>query len=79
MNHHFKAAFFKAAIVLIPSYTAAFLTDKMVNVVPTLAAAGFFSSTFQVSDKESPERVDEDAGEPDVSDLTDNVSDSAEA
>ena len=34
----------KAAIVLVPSYLAAWLTDKMVYVVPTLAAASFFAA-----------------------------------
>ena len=45
-----RAAVFKALIVLVPSYTVAFLTDKMVFVVPTLAAAGFFASTIETRD-----------------------------
>lgn len=47
---NFQAAFFKAAIVLIPSYSIAYLTDKMVYVVPTLAAAGMFAATIQTKD-----------------------------
>ncbi|SMX41913.1 hypothetical protein [Actibacterium lipolyticum] len=40
----------KAAIILIPSYLAAYLTDKMVYVVPTLAAAGMFAATVEKRD-----------------------------
>lgn len=41
----FKEASIKALIVLVPTYSAAYLTEKMVWVVPTLAAAGFFAGT----------------------------------
>ncbi|WP_164658652.1 hypothetical protein [Tropicibacter sp. Alg240-R139] len=41
---------FKAAIVLVPSYAAAYLTEKMVYVVPTLAAAGMFAATIDEKD-----------------------------
>ncbi|MFT6452493.1 MAG: hypothetical protein ACJA06_001994 [Halocynthiibacter sp.] len=47
---NFRAAFLKAAVVLLPSYFVAYLTDKMVYVVPTLAAAGIFASTIQTRD-----------------------------
>ena len=43
--HKLKEATIKALIVLVPTYTAAYLTEKMVWVVPTLAAAGFFAGT----------------------------------
>ena len=43
---HVRLAALKAAVVLVPSYTAAYLTEKMVWVVPTLAAAGFFAATL---------------------------------
>ena len=43
-------AFTKATIVLLPSYFAAYLTDKMVYVVPTLAAAGMFAATVEQRD-----------------------------
>lgn len=54
-----KIAATKAAVVLIPSYLAAYLTDKMVYVVPTLAAAGFFASTLEF-DAYTKRRVDDD-------------------
>ncbi|WP_289041292.1 hypothetical protein [uncultured Aliiroseovarius sp.] len=37
-------------MILIPSYRVAYLTDKIVYVVPTLAAAGIFTSTIETSD-----------------------------
>lgn len=40
----------KAAIVLTPSYSVAYLSDKMVYVVPTLAAAGMFAATIETRD-----------------------------
>lgn len=45
-----RAAFLKAMVILGPSYFVAFLTDKMVYVVPTLAAAGIFASTIETRD-----------------------------
>lgn len=56
-----KEALVKSLIVLVPSYGAAFLTDKMVYVVPTLVAAGFFASSIQLSDRPLKNRVDEDS------------------
>lgn len=55
-----KEAVLKAAIVLVPSYTAAYLTDKMVWVVPTLAAAGFFAGTISLDQQNLRRRQDED-------------------
>ncbi|GHE88509.1 hypothetical protein GCM10016455_05800 [Aliiroseovarius zhejiangensis] len=55
-----KEAAIKAAIVLTPSYTAAYLTEQMVYVVPTLAAAGFFASSIVVDDRPTTRQVDED-------------------
>ena len=55
-----KEATLKAAIVLVPSYTAAYLTDKMVWVVPTLAAAGFFAGTISLDQQTLRRRQDED-------------------
>jgi len=60
MTTNIRAAAAKAAIVLIPSYGAAWLTDKMVYVVPTLAAAGFFASTLDLTARGQPTRLDED-------------------
>jgi hypothetical protein len=57
-----KEAAIKAAIVLAPSYTAAYLTGQMVYVVPTLAAAGFFASSISLTDRAAVRQVDEDGG-----------------
>ena len=66
---HLKAASIRAAIVLIPSYLAAILTDKMVYVVPTLAAASFFAATLNLTEKSTTQRVDEDGdGDGDIED-----------
>lgn len=59
MFSNFKLAALKAFIVLFPSYSAAFLTEKMVYVVPTLAAAGFFASTIGTEDA-TQRRFDQD-------------------
>lgn len=66
---HLKTAALKAAIVLIPSYMAAYLTDKMVWVVPTLAASSFFAATIGLTEQEIRRRVDEEDG--DDSDMLD--------
>lgn len=65
---HLKEAAVKAAIVLIPSYTAAYLTEQMVYVVPTLAAAGFFASSIAVTDRATVRQVDEDGDDGDDGD-----------
>lgn len=70
---HFKLAMLKAGIVLGPSYMAAYLTDKMVWVVPTLAASSFFAASIGTSDQQLRQRLDEDV-ESDVSDV-DNTDD----
>jgi hypothetical protein len=57
---HLKGASIKAAIVLLPSYLAAYLTEQMVWVVPTLAAASFFAGTIQIGEAPIRRRVDED-------------------
>ena len=59
MFSNFKLVALKAFVVLFPSYSAAFLTEKMVYVVPTLAAAGFFASTICTEDA-TQRRVDQD-------------------
>lgn len=60
---HFKAAALKAGVVLIPSYLAAYMTDKMVWVVPTLAASSFFAATIGLKEEQIRRRVDEDEGD----------------
>ena len=54
-----RLAGFKAA-VLVPSYGAAALTDKMVWVVPTLAAASFFAAGIGPTPAQFRRRVDKD-------------------
>lgn len=55
-----KLALTRAAIVLIPSYSAAYLTDKMVYVVPTMAAASFLAASINLQNEKTARRVDED-------------------
>jgi len=62
---HFKAAALKAGVVLVPSYLAAYMTDKMVWVVPTLAASSFFAASIGLKEEQIRRRVDEDEGEGD--------------
>ena len=57
----FRNATFKAAIVLVPSYTAAFLTEQMVYVVPMLAATSFFAGTVDLNQTATRRRVDDEA------------------
>lgn len=78
-KRHFKIAVLRAAIVLIPSYLVAFLTDKMVYVVPTLAAASFLAATLKFDENQNTRRVDEDDsgdgdGDVDISSLFDGGS-----
>ena len=44
-------------IVLVPSYTVAYITDKMVYTIPTLAAATFIAASLRPT---TVPRVDED-------------------
>ena len=55
----------KAIIVLVPTYITAYLTDKMVYVIPMLAAASFVAASidgdkvgdlnFEVSKSDNPQ------------------------
>ncbi len=56
---------------MLPSYTAAYLTEQMVYVVPTLAAAGFFAASLSLDTNASRRHVDEDAADPDDGSETD--------
>jgi|TARA_R110002074_G_scaffold87626_3_gene193436 hypothetical protein len=47
----------KGTIVLVPTYITAYLTDKMIYVVPMLAAAGFIAAALFSDDTER--RIDE--------------------
>tara|TARA_Y100000296_G_C5126828_1_gene233325 strand:- start:378 stop:587 length:210 start_codon:yes stop_codon:yes gene_type:complete len=53
-----KMGLVKGAIVLLPTYITAFLTDKMVYVIPMLAAASFIAAS--ISDDKVERRVEED-------------------
>ncbi len=48
----------QAAIVLVPTYITAYLTDKMVYVIPMLAAASFVAASLSPS--RDSRRVEED-------------------
>ncbi|PCH45885.1 MAG: hypothetical protein COC23_05205 [Hyphomicrobiales bacterium] len=61
-----RIAITRAAIVLVPSYLAAYLTDKMVYVVPTLAAASFFAASLTLPIEQTSRRVDEDGDTTDI-------------
>ena len=41
-----KKALIRGVVVLIPAYAVAYLTDKMVYVVPMLAAMGFVAASL---------------------------------
>ena len=49
----------KAVIVLIPTYLTAYLTDKMVYVIPMLAATSFIAVSL-TSSSNTNRRVEED-------------------
>ena len=53
-----KLALLKGAVVLLPTYTVAYFTEKMIYVVPMLAAAGFVAAAL--SNTKHERRVDED-------------------
>ncbi len=55
-----KVAVLQGVIVLVPTYSVAYMTDKMVWTIPMLAAAGFIASSIRVSHKDI-RRLDEDS------------------
>jgi hypothetical protein len=57
--HPINQALIKAATVLVPTYTVAYLTEKMIYVVPMLAASTFIAAALFHTDM--TKRVDEDA------------------
>lgn len=56
----------KASIVLIPTWLVALVTDKMVFVVPMLAAASFFAGAVELTDENVRRRLDDDTDDGDV-------------
>ena len=69
---HYWIMLLRLAIVLVPSYVAAYLTGEMVWVVPTLVASGLVAAG--VNSKTPTTRVDED-GDGDDGDDGDNGDD----
>ena len=53
-----KLGLVKGIIVLLPTYITAFLTDKMIYVIPMLAAASFIASS--IGGSKHQHRVEED-------------------
>ena len=58
-NSKIKEGLLKATIVLLPTYITAYLTDKMVYVIPMLAAASFVAASL-TSSPNTERRVEED-------------------
>ena len=53
-----KKALIRGVVVLIPTYAVAYLTDKMVYVVPMLAAMGFVAASLFEDD--TTKRIEDD-------------------
>lgn len=64
----------RIAILLLPSYAAAWLTGEMVWVVPTLAASAAVAASMGAT---SPTRLDEDGDGEDGDPEADEAEDSA--
>ena len=54
-----KEGLIKAAVVIVPTYITAYMTDKMVYVIPMLAAASFVAASL-TSSPNTERRVEED-------------------
>jgi hypothetical protein len=59
---------YKIIAILLPTYITAYLTDKMIYVIPMLAACTLIASTSFERDKRS-RRLDEDGYKKDIQDL----------
>ena len=55
-----KEALIKALVILVPSYTMAVLTEKMVYVLPMVVVCGMIAMVVVPDTKK---RIDDDAGE----------------
>lgn len=64
INSNLKIALTKALIVLVPTYSVAFLTEQMIYVVPMLAASGFFASHLDVGRDTTQRNLDDQDGDP---------------
>lgn len=58
-KHMLREGLFKAVIVLVPTYLTAYLTDKMIYVIPMLAATSFIAMSL-TSSPNTERRVEED-------------------
>ena len=56
-----KKALIRGIVVLIPTYAVAYTTDKMVYVVPMLAAMGFVAASL--FEDETKKRIDTDTAD----------------
>ena len=54
----FVKGLIKAVIVLVPTYITAYLTDKMIYVIPMLADASFIAAS--IGEDKVERRVEED-------------------
>ena len=52
-----KSIMYKALIILVPTYTVAYMTEKMVYVIPMLAVCALVAATY---DEKIKRRVEED-------------------
>ena len=67
MNKQLQRAIIKAIVVLIPTYTTAYLTGKMIYVVPMLAASAYIATAIF---RDEPMRnVENDAGKDSKDDI----------
>ena len=57
----------KAALVFVPTYITAYISDKMIYVIPMLAAASFIAASL-TSSPNTDRRVEEDGYKKDSQD-----------
>ena len=60
-----KLALIRAAIVLLPSYSVAYLTEQMVWTIPTMVAAGFLAAAISGTTDDARNHVDDGEGDTD--------------
>ena len=65
-NSEIRKGVVKGLIVLVPSYATAFLTEKIIYVVPMLAATAFFAAAAFPSDSGKKDGHDDDNEEGDA-------------
>ena len=59
-----KIALIQGVIVLTPTYSIAFLTDKMIWTIPMLVASGFIAASFKNDTAEK--KTDDDREDHDI-------------